>query len=98
MWADRAHPLQPTDTTRSIDQTEGFELRKALIGALGVSLTAGFLAVVGTPALASPDDGHGPATKPATAIVDDLPNPLEDKRRELRKTAVSDVVSGRRDS
>ncbi len=73
-------------------------MRKALIGALGVSLTAGFLVAVGSPALASPDDGHGPAAKPATAVVDDLPNPLEDKRRELRQTAVSDVLAGRRDA
>ena len=66
-------------------------MRRALIGALGVSLTAGFLAAVGSPALATPDDGHEPAVKQAAAVADDLPNPLEVKRRELREAAISDV-------
>ena len=62
-----------------------------------MSLTAGFLAAVGSPALATPDDGHEPAVKQAAAVADDLPNPLEVKRRELREAAISDVLAGRRD-
>src|SRR5690348_17122621 len=42
-----------------------------------------------------------PPVEPVTAVpgaragVDDLPSPLEDKRRALREQAVSDVVSGK---
>lgn len=72
-------------------------MRKAIVGTLGLTLTAGFLVALGSTAQAQPDDGRSPSTAPAAAVVDDLPNPMEDKRRELRKTAVSDVLSGRRE-
>ncbi len=73
-------------------------MRRAIVGTLGLTLTAGFLVALGTTAQAQPDDGHSPSTKPAAATADNLPNPLEDKRRELRQTAISDVLSGRRDT
>ena len=73
-------------------------MRRAIAGTLGLTLTAGLLLALGSTAQAQPDDGHGPSTKPAAAAADDLPNPLEDKRRELRKTAISDVLAGRRDT
>lgn len=71
-------------------------MRKVLVGLLGVSLATGMGVSLGPAAMAAP-----PADSPATASSsnavpeDDLPNPLEDKRRELREEAVSDVVSGR---
>ena len=71
-------------------------MRKVLAGTLGLTLTAGMLVAFGSTAQAQPDDGHGPKTSPQTALVDDLPNPLEEKRRELRQTAIADVLSGRR--
>ncbi|HEX8626761.1 MAG TPA: immune inhibitor A domain-containing protein [Catenuloplanes sp.] len=48
-------------------------------------------------ALAAPPAEPAPAAPAAKAahIDDDLPNPLGDKRREMREQAVSDVVSGR---
>jgi immune inhibitor A len=73
-------------------------MRRAIIGTLGLTLTAGFLVALGSTAEAQPDDGHKLSAQPAAAVVDDLPNPLEDKRRELRQTALSDVLSGRRDA
>ena len=73
-------------------------MRRAIVGTLGLTLTAGFLVAMGSTAQAQPDDGHGPKTSPQTALVDDLPNPLEEKRRELRQTALTDVLSGRRDA
>ena len=74
-------------------------MRRAIVGTLGLTLTAGFLVALGTTAQAQPDDGHTPpTTKPQSAAVDDLPDPLEDKRRELRKSALSDVLSGRRET
>ncbi|HYI56281.1 MAG TPA: immune inhibitor A domain-containing protein [Microlunatus sp.] len=72
-------------------------MRRAIVGTLGLTLTTGLLVAMGSTAQAQPDDGHTPpTTKPSTAIVDDLPNPQEEKRRELRKAALSDVLSGRR--
>ncbi len=73
-------------------------MRRAIVGTLGLTLTAGLLVAMGSTAQAQPDDGHSPSTKPAAATADNLPNPLEDKRRELRQTAISDVLSGRRDT
>jgi immune inhibitor A len=46
------------------------------------------LAVSASPALAAPPSADA-------AVVDDLPNPLEAKRRDLREQAVSDVVNGK---
>ncbi|WP_203785311.1 immune inhibitor A domain-containing protein [Paractinoplanes rishiriensis] len=51
-----------------------------------------------TVAQAAPPIDTAPAAKsgePGALPKDDLPNPLEDKRRALRTQAVSDVVSGR---
>ncbi len=70
-----------------------------LSGPWGLTLTAGFLVALGSTAQAQPDDGHSPpSTKPPSAVSDDLPNPLEEKRRELRKSALSDVLAGRREA
>jgi immune inhibitor A len=74
-------------------------VRKLMVGVLTVSLASGLGVSLGPSAVAAP-----PADSPATAVNpskdaaprdDDLPNPLEDKRRELREQAVSDVISGR---
>ncbi|GLH94731.1 protease [Phytohabitans aurantiacus] len=74
-------------------------MRKLMVGVLTVSLASGLGVSLGPSAVAAP-----PADSPATAVNpskdaahrdDDLPNPLEDKRRELREQAVSDVISGR---
>ena len=73
-------------------------MRRAIVGTLGLTLTAGFLVALGTTAQAQPDDGHSPrTTTPQSTTLDDLPNPLEVKRRELREAAISDVLAGRRD-
>src|SRR4051794_31956817 len=54
-------------------------------------------AMLPTVALAAPPVDPQPAAKSGNKAVsiDDLPNPLEDKRRALRTQAVSDVVSGK---
>lgn len=72
-------------------------MRRAIVGTLGLTLTAGFLVALGSTAQAQPDDGHQPPkTSARTAVVDDLPDPLQDKQRQLRKSALSDVLTGRR--
>lgn len=73
-------------------------MRKAIVGTLGLTLSAGFLVALGTTAQAQPDDGHTPKSSPQTAAADTLPNPLADKQNQLRQTAVSDVLAGRRDA
>jgi immune inhibitor A len=55
---------------------------------LGVSL-----AVAVPPAGAAPPPGTSPTVEPA-APSDDLPNPLADKQRELKQTALTQVLSG----
>src|SRR5689334_4960165 len=55
-------------------------------------------AMLPTAALAAPPVDPAPAASPgakSNVSIDDLPNPLEDKRRALRTQAVSDVVSGK---
>ncbi|MEU4218274.1 immune inhibitor A domain-containing protein [Actinoplanes sp. NPDC026623] len=44
---------------------------------------------------AAPPVDPAPVAGANSAPVDDLPNPLEDKRRSLREAAVADVVSGK---
>ncbi|WP_043513363.1 MULTISPECIES: immune inhibitor A domain-containing protein [unclassified Actinoplanes] len=46
-------------------------------------------------AFAAPPVDTAPSTSADTVNVDDLPQPLEAKRRELRQQAVADVISGK---
>ena len=43
---------------------------------------------------AAPPPGTGVTAAPQTAAADELPNPLEDKRRELKETAIEEVIAG----
>ena len=43
---------------------------------------------------AAPPPGTGVTAAPQTAAADELPNPLEDKRRELKETALEEVIAG----
>ncbi|MFC7549076.1 immune inhibitor A domain-containing protein [Plantactinospora sp. GCM10030261] len=67
------------------------------MGLLGLSLTATGVAL-GPSASAAPA-ADSPTTAPAVAeprqFHDELPNPLEEKRRTLREQGLSDVLSGR---
>jgi immune inhibitor A len=72
-------------------------VRKVVVGLLGVSLVTSVGIMLPTVASAAPPVDPAPAAKAVSkpAAIDDLPNPLEDKRRALREQAVTDVVSGR---
>jgi immune inhibitor A len=72
-------------------------VRKVVVGLLGAALVTSVGVMLPTTANAAPPVDPAPAAKAhkSAAPVDDLPNPLEDKRRALREQAVADVVSGK---
>ena len=65
-------------------------MRKALAGLGGLALAAGLATTFALSAGAAPPDG----TATQRAVVDDLPNPAEEKRRELREAAIQKVIAG----
>ncbi|MEV4637900.1 immune inhibitor A domain-containing protein [Actinoplanes sp. NPDC049548] len=65
------------------------------MGLLGAAMVTSVGISVPATALAAPPVDPTPAAKAGMTQVDDLPNPLEDKRRALREQAVADVVSGK---
>jgi immune inhibitor A len=69
--------------------------RTTALGVLGIALVAGLGQVPQSVASPAPADGTAP-TGPAAvkAGPDELPNALEDKRRDLRQEAVTDVLTG----
>ncbi|BCJ43898.1 protease [Actinoplanes ianthinogenes] len=70
-------------------------MRKVVAGLLGAAMVTTVGAMAPTLALAAPPaDPALVAQTGDNAPVDDLPNPLEEKRRALREEAVSQVVSG----
>src|SRR4029453_7805772 len=81
----------------SVTSTEVFVVRKVVVGLLGASLVTSVGIMLPTVASAAPPVDPTPAAKADSnpALIDDLPNPLEDKRRALREQAVADVVSGK---
>ena len=68
-------------------------MRRVPAGLAGLALATGLATVVALPASGSPPVGTKQAA-PKPAIVDDLPNPAEEKRRALRKVAIQDVING----
>jgi immune inhibitor A len=72
-------------------------VRKVVVGLLGAAMVTSVGAMLPTVAQAAPPVDPAPsAVSNGETQVDDLPNPLEDKRRALRTQAVSDVVSGKK--
>ncbi|WP_111768526.1 immune inhibitor A domain-containing protein [Nakamurella deserti] len=73
-------------------------MRKIVAGLLAVSLATGLGGAVITPALASAvpavDDSQVSTTPDSAKVVDELPNALEDKRRDLREEAITGVLNG----
>ena len=59
----------------------------------GLALVTALAAIVST-AGAAPPDGSQPVSRQPAA--DDVPNPVEEKRRELRKAALQKVINGER--
>ncbi|GLW32114.1 protease [Actinoplanes regularis] len=70
-------------------------MRKVVVGLLGAAMVTTVGAMAPTMAMAAPAADLAPVAQTGdNTPVDDLPNPLEEKRRALREEAVSQVVSG----
>ena len=74
-------------------------MRKVVVGFLGLTLVSGVGVSLAPAAVAAPP-ADTPASVPSldsepAQASDELVNPLEEKRRQLREKAVSDVLSGR---
>lgn len=73
-------------------------MRKIVAGLLAVSLATGLGGAVISPALASAvpaaDTSAAVGTPDPVSLVDELPNPMEDKRRALREEAITGVING----
>ena len=73
-------------------------MRKIVAGLLSAALASGLGVTLSPPALAAARPAGQPAAaaepRDATPPSDDLPNPLEDKRRELRKQGLISVLNG----
>jgi immune inhibitor A len=67
-------------------------MRRVAARLAGLALVTGLAAIVST-AGAAPPDGSKPVSRQPTA--DELPNPAEEKRRELRQVALQDVIQGK---
>jgi immune inhibitor A len=71
-------------------------VRKVVAGLLGAAMVTSVGVMLPAVAQAAPPVDPTPqAVSRGETQVDDLPNPLEDKRRALRTQAVSNVVSGK---
>lgn len=72
-------------------------MRKSLTGLLAMALISGAAVVSAPAATAAPSVGAPPVDAGSTDITqatDELPNPLEDKRRALREEAITQVIDG----
>jgi immune inhibitor A len=58
-------------------------------------VSTGWSAIPASAAVAAPPADTPVVSPDRSAKTDDLPHPLEDKRRELREQAVNDVINGR---
>ena len=69
-------------------------MRKVVVGLLGAAMVTSVGIMLPTVATAAPPVDPAPAKASKKAPLDDLPNPFEDKRRELREEAVNGILKG----
>jgi immune inhibitor A len=67
-------------------------MRRVAARLAGLALVTGLAAIVSTAGAAPPDGSKRVSRQPA---ADELPNPAEEKRRELREAALQDVIAGK---
>ncbi|GAB1688868.1 immune inhibitor A domain-containing protein [Krasilnikovia sp. M28-CT-15] len=69
-------------------------MRKVVVGLLGAVMVTSVGGMLPAAAVAAPPADFGPAQAGSPAPADDRPNPLEQKRRELRQQAVNGILKG----
>ena len=69
-------------------------MRKVRAGLLSLALSAGLVTALAPAASAAPPETPAGVANPEPASVDELPNPLEEKRRELREAGLQKVLNG----
>ncbi|MEU8232390.1 immune inhibitor A domain-containing protein [Actinoplanes sp. NPDC048967] len=69
-------------------------MRKVVVGLLGAAMVSSAGIMLPAAAMAAPPVDPAPATASKKAPVDELPNPFEDKRRELRQEAINGILKG----
>ena len=69
-------------------------MRRVPAGLAGLALATALASTVALSASAAPPDGSK-AANPSRTTSDELRNPVEEKRRELRQAAIQDVIAGR---
>jgi immune inhibitor A len=69
-------------------------MRKAMTGLTALTLGVSLAVAAVPPAGAAPPPGTTPTAEPTAPTAHELPNPLEDKRRQLREQALTQVVNG----
>src|SRR5437899_1185063 len=73
--------------------TREVRVRKLTVGLLSLTLASGMGVLVGGGAAYAVPAKQSPSVD-AASPSDELPNPLEDKRRDSREVAISQVLSG----
>ena len=69
-------------------------MRKVRAGLLSLALTAGLVTALAPAASAAPPETPAGVTNPEPPSVDELPNPLAEKQRELREAGLQKVING----
>ena len=69
-------------------------MRKVVVGLLGAAMVTSVGIMLPTLAQAAPPVDQPAAAPKKQSQSDDLPNPFEDKRRELREQAINGVLKG----
>jgi immune inhibitor A len=69
-------------------------VRKVVVGLLGAAMVSSVGIALPAAAMAAPPVDPAPAQAGKKAPVDELPNPFEDKRRELREAAINGILKG----
>lgn len=69
-------------------------MKRIMTGLVGLGLVASGSVALAAPGAAEPAPPAAPGQDAAAQRADDFPHPLEDKRRELRETAISNMIDG----
>ena len=83
-----------TSCLGAFSPTREVPVRKLTVGLLSLTLASGMGVFVGGGAAFAVPAAGGPSVADAASPSDELPNPLEEKRRESREVAISQILSG----